>query len=142
MASLDAIRNALATTINNHTQSTIFVYADAEDVAELPGLIVMPSNADYEETMNRGTDCWWFNVYVVCSRNDAKTGQAQLDGFLTGAGPDSIREIIWQHGDIGLTDGTEAMVMKMMGYGGTFSDAQIPLVGAILKVRVYTDGRA
>ena len=141
MADLDTIRNALGKTIQANVQSTLFVYADVADVVELPAILIEPATADYEMTNSRGTDCWWFNIYVVCSRNDPTIGQSQLDGFISGSGPDSIRAAVWTNCDLGLDD-TQALIMNMMGYGGTFSDAQIPLVGAILKARVYTNGRA
>lgn len=141
MSSLDVIRQALASTIQANVQTELFAYADVNDVEHTPCIIVEPANADFTETMARGTDCWWFNVFVLCSKNDAVVGQSQLDGFVSGAGPDSIRGAVYSTANLGLGD-VDAMVMRMAGYGGSFVDAQIPLVGAILKVRVYTDGRA
>lgn len=140
MAELADLRTALAQTIDNGTQSTVFVYADVADIDQLPAVLIEPTNADYTEALSRGTDCWWFNVYILCSRNDATIGQTQLDGLVSGSGPDSIRAAVYNKPDLGLTNDVDAMVMKMLGYGGTFQDASIQLVGAILKVRVYTDG--
>jgi hypothetical protein len=142
MASISDICSALATTITDGVQSTLFSYSDVADVSELPAILIEPATADYEEAMARGTDCWWVNIYVICSKNDSTMGQAQLKGFITGGGPDSIREVVFKTPDAGLGDGTDITIMKMMGFGGTFSDASVPLVGAILKARVYTDGRA
>lgn len=139
MATLDEIRTALAETITSRVASMLFVYSDVADVTQLPAALIEPTNAEYEETMSRGTHCWFFNIYVLCSRNDYSIGQSQLDGFVSGSGPDSIPAAIYGKPDLGLDD-TDASVMRMMGYGGTFQDAEIQLVGAILKVRVYTDG--
>lgn len=142
MASLQAIREALATTISDGVESTLFCYSDVADVVELPCVLVEPSSADFLTAMVRGSDTWMFNVYVLCNKNNSVLSQDQLDGFVSGSGPDSIRQVIFNNPDLGLGDGTDATVVKMAGYGGTFSDASISLVGAILKVSIVTDGRA
>lgn len=141
MSSLEEIRTALASTISNGVSSTLFAYADVSELEELPAIIVQPTSADFTGAMARGTDVWSFNVFVVCSRADAVVGQSQLDGFVSGAGPDSIRQVLFGRNDLGLSD-CSAEVLKVVGYGGTFSTAQVVLIGAVLKVRVFTDGRA
>lgn len=141
MSSLADIRTALAQTISNGVKDTLFTYATVEDVEELPAVIVWPAEANMVEAMGRGTDCWWFNVFVLCSKADEIIGQTQLDGYVSGGGPNSIRQVLFERSDLNLPD-TDATATRVVGYGGTFQSAKIPLVGAILKVRVYTDGRA
>ena len=142
MASLEQIRDGLAQTISNGVHSTIFTYSDVHDLTELPAVLIEPAEALFEEAMSRGTDCWIFNLFVVCNRVDGGLGQQQLDGFVSGCGPDSIREVLFGRSDLNLGDGTDATVLRMVGYGGSFDTVKTPLVGAVLKVRVYTDGRA
>ncbi len=142
MASLEAIRNGLINTISHGVQSELFGYATVDDLVQLPAIIVEPAQADFALSMNSGTDEWQFNVFVVCSRADVQTGQEQLDGFVSGSGPDSIRTALSDRSDLGLGADTDSIVMRMVGYGGTFDTARVPLVGAVLKVHVYTNGRA
>ena len=84
---------------------------------------------------------WDFNVYVLTSRSvDSAYGQELLDKLVSGAGEDSIRQILFENADLGL-DSTDAQCYALKGYGGSFDWAKVPHVGAVLKVTVRTDGR-
>jgi hypothetical protein len=142
MSSLTTIRAAIARTIDTHTSMELFVYALVEDMGMLPAIIVEPVFADFEEAMGRGMDTWDFNIYILTSRAaDSANGQQLLDQLVSGAGPNSIRQILYEHADLGLQD-TDAAAYALKGYGGSFDWAKVPHVGAVLKVRVRTDGRA
>lgn len=132
----------MARTIDNHTSMELFTYALVEDMGNLPAVIIEPVEADFQEAMQRGMDTWDFNIYVLTSRAaNSETGQAVLDQLVSGAGPNSIREILHEHSELGLGESTDATVYKLLGYGGSFTWAKVPHVGAVLKVRVRTDGR-
>jgi hypothetical protein len=141
VASLSNIRTALKKTIASYTDSTLFVYDTVADLVNLPAVIVEPMAADYTGAFARGMDVWDFNLYVLCSRADTSLGQKQLDAFVTGAGADSIPRALNDHADLGLRE-TDATVQRMVGYGGRFENSKVHLVGAVLQVRVITDGRA
>jgi myosin-crossreactive antigen len=78
----------------------------------------------------------------MVSRVVPRVGQDSLDAFVTGAGPQSIRQAIFLHRDLGLTDGTEAYVKGMSRYGGSFPAASIDHIGAALRLVVTTPGTA
>lgn len=141
MASLSAIRDNLARVIDKHTAKEIHTYGLVEDFGEVPAVIVEPEKSDFEEAMQRGMDTWTFNLFILCSsKAGAASGQELLDQLISGAGPNSIRQVLYDHSDLGL-DETIASCLGMVGYGGKFEWAKVPHVGAILKVQVRTSGR-
>lgn len=139
MASVTAMRQGLQATIQDGLGDDVMIYDTVPAIASLPAVVVEPAKSNFEFSNGRGTDEWHFNVYILCSRRDDQLGQEDLDQFISGAGPKSIRQIIFQNSSIGLTDST-AICRGMRGYGGTFKESNIPMVGAILSVCVYTDG--
>lgn len=141
MASLSTLRTGLKQTIKNGVAATLYTYDTVADLANVPAALIEPSVADYMGAFGRGTHTWLFNVFVVCSRRDEKQGQRELDAFISGSGPNSIVRALYDRPDLGLDDSVDATVARMAGYGGHFESAKIPLVGAILQVRVITDGR-
>lgn len=141
VASLTRIREALRDTIKGQTVAEIEVYDLVEDMGEVPCVIIEPDTADFEGAMNRGMDVWDFTLYVLTSRNvDSANGQELLDKLVSGAGEDSIRQILFENSTLGLTS-TDAHCYALKGYGGKFDWARVPHVGAVLKVTVRTDGR-
>lgn len=139
MASVTVMRQALKETIQEGLGDQVMVYDTVPGIASLPAIVVEPAKANFELAMGRGTDEWYFNVFILASRRDEELGQNELDPFISGAGPQSIRQIIFQNSSIGLSDST-AVVKGMRGYGGTSKEANFPMVGAVLSVCVFTDG--
>lgn len=146
MASLQEIRQALADTISAHgtIAEDAWIYDNVEDYSETPAIIVdvdPGDSADFEDSFGGSSDIWWLNVYVITSRSiSASAGQSELDEYLKREGPKSIREAVYEHSDLGLEE-TDASVPSLRGYGGGFEFGKIEHVGAILRVRVRTDGR-
>lgn len=138
---LTEIRNGLANTINGKTSVYLNTYAFVPDTGNLPALVIEPVSVMYEGAMGRHSDVWDFNVFVLISRNDMRSAQELLDALVAGSGPDSIRQIIEEHDDLGLgeDDSVTASVYAMHGYGGAFEWAGTPHIGAIIKVRVLVD---
>lgn len=143
MATLTELREAFCNVVNNALgeDSDFFTYPQMVDMPTTPCLIVEPADADFCTVMQRGQDDWYFMVYVLCSRTDTESAQKELDEYIAGSGPKSIRHIIYDHPDLDLGDNTQAFVMGMKGYGGAFEANRTPMVGAVLTVKVSTDGR-
>jgi len=142
MASLTNIRNALKKTIDKQTKVELTVYDYVEDFGQVPAVIVEPVSSDFDGSMQRGTDTWDFNLYVLTSRAaSSRNGQELLDQLVSGSGDNSIRQIIDENENLGLGESTTAHLYMMKAYGGSFEWAKIPHVGAVLKVKVITDGR-
>lgn len=142
MASLSAIRAGLATTIQNGVEGDLFTYDTLPDNPQLPCVLVEPADADFEGAMTRGMDTWFFHLYVLCSRGDSAASQQELDTFISGSGPNSIRRVLYGRPDLNLDDGTDASVQGMFGYGGKLESVGVSVTGAVLRVKVITDGRA
>lgn len=134
---LAEIRAALVATAQAGIQIEIFEYANVPDVVQLPAVVVRPMSANY--VVNMGDDATYqFQIYVLTSRRDTDTAQDDLDELVSHFGPNSIPLAINGNDELGL-DGVSALCYAMEGYGGQYSTAQVPHVGAILKVRVEAD---
>lgn len=142
MASLSNICSALASTIAAGSTTPVFAYDSVADMVNFPAVMAMPADGDFTVTMGRVTE-WQINLFVLCQRGaDSGLAQKQLDGMIDGWGDNSIRQIVFENDDLGLGDGTDAMVLGVSAYGGSFESGTVPAVGAIMKVRVLTDPSA
>lgn len=140
MATLAAVRDALKTTIGAAV-TALHVYDTWPETVNLPAVIIAPTSADFVVAMGRGTDTWEFDLYVLAPYAVADLGQDALDGFITGAGSNSIRAAIYATRGLGLS-GVDAHVSGMSSYGARFDGAAINHVGAILALTVHTTGTA
>lgn len=142
MASLQQLREALASKIGENIDGLI-VYDTLAGVTQVPAVIVLPTprpmSADFTGAMGRGMDTWFLDVYVLVGIGEYAVAQNDLDSYLTGAGPNSIREVIFQNDDCGLED-TDFMVTGVSDYGGRHESARVDHIGAVLKVTARTSG--
>lgn len=132
---LAEIRNALASTINQQTSAAVYTYAQVQSRGNFPAVIIEPEESDFSVAFKRGADEWVFNLYVLVRGADDALMQKQLDTFVTGDGPDSIRRVLFDNRTLGL-EGVSAHVYKMEGYGYEFKWEGTQHMGAKLKVRV------
>lgn len=141
--SIKQVRDALAKTIRDHTESNVYVYPQIQGSGELPAVLIEPDSAKFDGAFNRGSDTWDFKLYILsANRVDEEDSQDELDGFVSGEGPDSIRQAIYDHSDLGLSGVTDARVFEMKDYGGKAVWFGVDHIGAILKVRVFLDNSA
>ena len=84
MASLSSIRDNLKSTIENI--SGLRVYDTIPDIVNPPGVIISPDRIEFSKSMQRGYDEYEFDVLVVVSRASSRSGQDELDSYITGAG--------------------------------------------------------
>lgn len=144
MASLAEIRAALRTTLKNAIDG-LNVYGEVPDVTQVPAVVIMPSApstsamaCDFNGAFGRGLDTWHLDLYVLVARTESTLTQRALDQYVTGTGPKSIRRIIYESPDLGLSDGTDAHAEGILMYGGEFQTAKIPHVGAVVRLTVRT----
>lgn len=138
MATLSEIRDGLKTTVSNI--SGLRCYDTIPDNAiNFPVAIFIPTGIDFDLAMQRGTDLYTFDMLVAVQRADSRTAQDKLDAFITGSGSSSIRQIIFNNRDLGLTD-TDARVVNMTNYAADVNLNGIDGVGATLNIEVYTKG--
>jgi hypothetical protein len=141
VASLDAIAVALAKTIEDYTEDELTVYAYPADSGHVPAVVVGETGGNYRQDMGAGWIDWQFEVAIILPRVELSESVPTLRRMISGTGPNSIPELLLQHPDLGLADGTDVTVTDVRA--GTVPNwNSIPYIGAILSVRVITDGRA
>lgn len=134
---LAEVRQALVSTVVDGVAIELFEYHNVPDVAQLPAIVARPLSAKY--VVNMGQDATYeFLLYVLTSRRDTDTAQDDLDALVSHYGPNSIPRAINGSDELGI-EGVSALCYAMEGYGGQYQTAQIPHIGAILKVRVEAD---
>ena len=138
MATISAIRTAIKTTVTT-TVTTLNGYDQVADAVNFPALVVMPRDSDFLGAMGRGVDTHTFDLYLLASYREAGLAQGELDAFVTGAGSLSVRQAIFNARTLGLSD-TDATVTGMRGYGAQYEAGAVLCLGAILELRVLTNG--
>ena len=138
MAGLGVIRDAIKDVIETNIEG-LRCYAFVPESIELPAVVITPTSAHFDTAFGRGTDTWQFDLSVAVSWNDSSVSQDQLDGFVTGAGVSSVREVIFLNRTLGRTD-CDAHVAELLQYGTGFSFASINHIGAVLRLIVHTRG--
>lgn len=140
MASLSTIRDAIKTTLESAIGG-LSVYDTVPEASNLPAIVVVPNMASFDVAMGRGVDTWEFDLAVLVSFSDADIAQDSLDDYVTGAGPKSVRQAIFNNKTLGLTD-ANAHVHEMSDYGSGFEMAKVQHIGAKLRLVVHTKGTA
>lgn len=138
MASVTAMRQAIKATVKAAIPS-LNVYDTVPDVTQLPALVVMPHTGHFLEAMQRGHDKWEFELFILVAIPTVEFAQDQLDPYITGAGPNSIREVFYMEptlGDVVI----DAVVSGVDKYGGHYQTCGIPHIGACLRLEVLTSG--
>ncbi|MFE0101157.1 hypothetical protein [Streptomyces sp. NPDC059009] len=145
MASLTEIRTGIKSVIKANI-SNLNVYSEVADVAQVPAIVIMPALdhlsggmvCDYDGAFKRGMDTWHMDLSVLVARTETSLAQVELDKYISGTGPRSIRRVIYENSGLGLTDGTDAHASGVRLYGGKFNAAQIDHVGAVVRLIVRT----
>lgn len=138
MASLTVIRQALVETVNAAIPQ-LTPYPRISGAVNVPCVATMPMPSDFDVAMGRGTDTWNIDVIVLVQAGDEDVAQLELDGYVTGAGPASVREAVFRNRSLGLAD-TDAHVTGLSGYNLQYSVVVVDHVGASLRVVVHTRG--
>ncbi|OII61210.1 hypothetical protein BJP40_06700 [Streptomyces sp. CC53] len=140
MASLSQIRSGIKTTIEANV-SALTVYHKMPEQVNGDSVLCEPSGTDFAKSFGRGLDEYEFNLFVFVPMVEWDSAQDRVDGYITGAGASSIRQVVFQNRTLGLTS-TDAHISKMMGYGAQYKVANLQFIGAALKLIVVTDGSA
>lgn len=132
MPTLQEIRTAIRDTIAANVPE-IVGYRTVPDVRQVPAFVVEPDEANY---LVAGGNCsrWQFCVYVFVARTETNYAQDVLDAFISANGTSSIPAVV--KANPFMLDGVQVVLKGMDGYGGHYSAASIPHVGARLKLDV------
>jgi len=138
MPTLEEMRDALITTIKNEL-TEINGYPTHRDVLNVPAVVIGAPEAEFDLAMGRGLDKWTFPLFVMVGIPDLDTAQRNLDKYVNGSGPKSIRRIIWENPSLGNVV-QDCRVSLMKDYGAAYETAKIPHVGATLVVEILSTG--
>jgi hypothetical protein len=141
MATLAAVRTAVASTLTAALGAGTQVYDTIPGQPVVPCVCVVPDTANFDVAMGRGTDTWEFDLIVLVPSGDNEVGQSRLDPYVTGSGDLSIRQAIFTTRTLGLSN-TDAHVSRMSDYGGSFEAVDVDHIGARLRLIVHTRGTA
>ena len=137
MASLSQLRTAIGTTLRAGLTG-VRVSDTIPDKPEFPAVVIVPSTADFEVAMGRGTDTYRFELQVLDDRASSRRAQLRVDGLVSGSGAGTVRGVIWANRSLGLAD-THAHVEGMTDYG-VLSANGFELWAATLTLVVHTKG--
>lgn len=138
MASLASIRDAIASTVASAI-SGLQVHARPPAKPVPPCLLVIPSEANFDVAMGRGTVTWQFDLIVLVPTADLVVGQTLLDPYVTHAGASSVQAAIFTTPGLGLS-GTDAHVTGMSDYGAVHEYGGANHCSATLHLTVHTAG--
>jgi hypothetical protein len=154
MSTLNAICTGISRTVSSYAASQVYAYDYMADVVNYPAVVCEPvqpaisyagtfaahqATSEFGSSFGGGTDMWHIGCFVlVPADGNSKSQQNLLNQFLTGHGPNSIRSILYDHGDIGLQD-TTAVAIGVSKYGATWEWGAVRCTGAMVTVRVITD---
>ncbi|MGI5493880.1 hypothetical protein [Microtetraspora malaysiensis] len=140
MASLAEIRAAVKATLEAAI-SGVTCYDTVPDSINAPAIIVAPATADFTTAMARGADRWEFDLIPIVRMADPIVAQTELDAYVTGAGPRSIRAAVYADRTLGRGD-VDAHVRGLSNYGSRYDVAGVDYTGATLRLVVVTTGTA
>jgi hypothetical protein len=139
MATFAELRTAIKTVLADALDD-VHLYDKVPEVANLPAIVVQPSEAMFPFTMGAAQDEWQFDLVVMTAFGDAGLAQGQLDQFLSGSGATSLRQIFMRNKQLGRNDVQAAYVAGMSDYGASFTMAGVDNIGCRLRVIVATTG--
>lgn len=143
MASFTELREAIKTVIAVELPE-VHVYATSVEDANLPAIVVQaaPELAEFPLQTGQANDVWQFDLIVMTSFGDAVIGQNNLDSYLSGQGPTSLRQIFMRHRQLDRADVTVAYVSGISDYGSSYSMAAVNNIGCRVRLTVQTTGPA
>lgn len=141
MSTLKQVREGFVATVQPIlvAEAQVYQYIPAHPV--LPCLCIVPATADFAVSMGRGTDTWVFDLTMLVPSGNEELAQQLLDEFVTGAGPTSVRQALFQNRTLGLAD-VDAHIAGMTNYGGSIEAVGVDHVGASLRLVVHTSGKS
>jgi len=111
-----ALRAGLAT--NLATITGLRASAIQPDNPTPPQAIICPTSITFDRTFKRGLDEYAFTITLIAGRQDARNGQAVMDGYCAPTGTGSIKTAIESDKTLGGACQT-LHVTELSAYGST-----------------------
>lgn len=133
MAEISVLRQALAQSISNITG--LRTSAFMPDQPSPPQAIVTPRRVTYDSSMARGLDEYEMIVTVIVGRVEERTAQRTLDGYLSGAGTNSIKQRL--EADRTLGGACQTLRVTQMSQYTAIPVGELSYLAAELVVQMY-----
>src|SRR5688572_10982092 len=133
MTELADVRDAIKTVLDAAAMPGLTVYAYPDGQANIPAVLVVPADADFDVAMGRGNDTWLFDLTVLVSESATPLAQRHLDSYVTGGGTTSIRKAIFGNRTLGLSN-CDAHIAGMSGYNSQHTVGAATYYGAVLRL--------
>jgi len=111
-----ALRAGLATNLT--TITGLRANAIQPDNPTPPQAIIFPTSITFDRTFRRGLDEYAFTITLIAGRQDARNGQAVMDGYCAPTGAGSIKTAIESDKTLGGACQT-LHVTELSAYGST-----------------------
>jgi hypothetical protein len=123
---------ALTAELSNTRQ--LKVYDLVPETVITPCAIIIPKSSEWNQTYQRGTDAYTFEIQLLAAKADSATGQELLDRFLEAGGVSSILDAI----DADDTLGGLVHYTNFSGWDdyGKYDYPPVSYWGVVLKVEV------
>jgi hypothetical protein len=141
MASFGELREAIAAVLTVELPD-VHVYARSPEDANLPAVVVQTVESEFPLQAGAANDVWLFDLIVMASFGDATVAQGQVDAYLSGSGPTSLRQIFMRHRQLDRADVMNAWVSGFSEYGSSFNMAAVDNIGCRVRLTVQTTGPA
>ncbi len=110
-----AVKAAAAAAVEAHVEG-LRCFAFVPDAISPPAFFVAEVEVEYDTTFGRGMDTVYLTCRLLVSHATDRTGQEQLDGYLRGAGPLSVKQALEADPSLGgVCDAVR--VQRASGYG-------------------------
>lgn len=145
MTTLNEIEVAIGRTIvGNMPDDSIYEYAEVPAVAQFPAIVVMPAprdSADFKGSFGHGMTTWTLDVIVLVRSGAYDATQEVLADLIDPANPTSVPRALQSDETLGLGNDVDCNVDGIRLYGVKPENANIPSLGAVIKVTVRCPGR-
>lgn len=132
MATLAQIRTGIATAAG--AVAGLNAHDIVPDAVNAPAAVVYGPEIDYDSTMARGSDDYRFWLIVLVSRTNERTGQEELDSYISPSGTKSLKVAI--EADPSLGGVVDFVRVKSVREYGEHEANGLQFFGAAIEIEV------
>jgi hypothetical protein len=104
-----------------------------------PAAHVFPAETDFDQTFGRGQDFQVLTVQVLVGTVSSEAAQDQLDAYLSGSGPQSVKHAVESDRTLGGAC-SDLVVASATGYRSVVQEGQAPVLVCEWRVEVRGSG--
>jgi hypothetical protein len=134
---LTAVREALASNLSAITGTQVSAYMLLNPSP--PAAHVFPSEIEFDRAMGRGLDFQVLTVQVIVGTVSNEAAQRQLDAYLAGSGPQSVKAALESDKKLGGAC-SDLRVTGATGYRTIVQEGQAPVLVCDWRVEIHGSG--